>query len=57
VAVIHILFAFVIAHVYLLSTGHSFREHVKPMLTGYDEVDLSEAEEAFLEKSPAARLK
>lgn len=62
VAVIHILSAFailtfIIAHVYLLTTGRSFREHVKPMLTGYDEVDLSEAEEAFLKDSPAARIK
>lgn len=62
VATIHILsafaiLAFVIAHIYLLTIGHSFREHVKPMITGYDEVDLTEAEEAYLEKSPAARLK
>ncbi|MCW8829181.1 MAG: cytochrome B, partial [Gammaproteobacteria bacterium] len=51
------ILAFVIAHVYLLTTGDSFRKHVKPMITGYDEVDLTEAEEAYLEKSPAARLK
>ncbi|MCW9089222.1 MAG: cytochrome b/b6 domain-containing protein [Gammaproteobacteria bacterium] len=62
VAMIHTLaafaiLAFVIAHVYLLTTGDSFRKHVKPMITGYDEVDLTEAEEAYLEKSPAARLK
>lgn len=62
VAVIHTLsafaiLAFVIAHVYLLTTGHSFREHVTPMITGYDEVDLNEAEEAYLKESPTARMK
>lgn len=48
---------FVIVHVYMLTTGHSFAEHVKPMLTGYDEVELTEAEEAFLKESPGAVLK
>lgn len=41
---------FVVAHVYLLTTGHSFREHVMPMIDGFDEVDLSEEEEAYLER-------
>ena len=40
---------FVIAHIYLLTTGHSFREHVQPMLTGFDEVDLTPEEEGYLE--------
>jgi len=39
---------FVIAHVYLLTTGHSFIGHVRPMITGYDEVDLTEEELAYL---------
>lgn len=49
--------AFVVAHVYLLTTGHSFREHVAPMITGYDKVDLSEAEEAYLMQDEPGRLK
>lgn len=62
VAIIHTLsayaiLAFVIAHVYLLTTGHDFIGHVKPMITGYDEVDLTEAEEAYLKESPTARMK
>jgi thiosulfate reductase cytochrome b subunit len=62
VAVIHTLsafaiLAFVIAHIYLLTTDHSVVEHIKPMITGYDEVDLTEAEEAFLEESETARIK
>jgi thiosulfate reductase cytochrome b subunit len=61
-AIIHTLsafaiLAFVIAHVYLLTTGHSFREHVMPMVNGYDEVDLTPAEEAYLEEDEAARMK
>lgn len=40
--------AFVVAHVYLLTIGHGFREHVRPMLTGYDRVDLTPEAEAYL---------
>ncbi len=62
VATVHLLvayaiLAFVIVHVYLLTTGHSFVEHVKPMLTGFDEVDLSTAEEAYLSESKAVAMK
>ncbi|MEE9491872.1 MAG: cytochrome b/b6 domain-containing protein [Gammaproteobacteria bacterium] len=48
---------FIIIHIYLLTTGHSFVAHVKPMITGYDEVDLSEAEEAYLEEDEPGRIK
>ena len=61
VAVIHTVFAFAIAafviiHVYLLTTGHSFKEHVMPMINGFDEVELSEAEEAYLEKDEPGHI-
>ncbi len=61
VAVIHTAAAFAMAvfiviHIYLLTTGHSFREHVRPMVTGYDEVDLSEAEEAYLRQDEPGRI-
>ncbi len=61
VAVIHTAFAFAIAafviiHVYLLTTGHSFKEHVMPMISGFDEVELSEAEEAYLEKDEPGHI-
>ncbi len=49
-AVAFAILIFVIIHVYLLTTGHSFKEHVMPMIDGFDEVELSEAEEAYLEK-------
>lgn len=62
VAVVHTLaafaiLAFIIAHVYLLTTTHDFVGHVRPMVSGYDEVDLTEAEEAYLEESKAVKMK
>lgn len=48
---------FVIAHIYLLTTGHSFREHVMPMITGFDEVDLSQEEEAYLERDEPGHIR
>ncbi|MBU0500891.1 MAG: cytochrome b/b6 domain-containing protein [Gammaproteobacteria bacterium] len=56
IAAIAIL-AFVIAHVYLLTTGHSFIGHVKPMITGYDDVDLTEEEYAYLKADEPRKLK
>jgi thiosulfate reductase cytochrome b subunit len=61
VAIIHVIAAFailifVIAHVYLLTTGHSFKEHVMPMVTGYDDVDLTEAEEAYLQEDAPEQI-
>ena len=62
VATVHLLaayaiLAFVVIHIYLLTTGHSFVEHVKPMLTGFDEVDLSAVEEAYFKESKAVAMK
>lgn len=45
-----LILAFVFIHVYMLTTGHSFRDHLMPMVTGFDEVDLSPEEEAYLRK-------
>jgi len=49
--------AFVIAHVYLLTTGHSFIEHVKPMITGYDDVELTDEELAYIKADEPDLLK
>ncbi len=51
------ILAFVIVHIYLLTTGHSFIAHVKPMVTGYDDVDLTEAEEAYLSETRVIPMK
>ncbi len=53
VAIVHTatayaILTFVIVHIYMLTIGHSFAHHVKPMLTGFDEVALSPEEEAYL---------
>ncbi|MCI2398258.1 cytochrome b/b6 domain-containing protein [Aliiroseovarius subalbicans] len=62
VANIHLLAAyvivvFVIAHIYLLTIGHGFRHHVKPMVSGFEEVDLTDEQEAYLEANEPERLK
>lgn len=49
--------AYVIVHVYLLTVGHSFRTHVRPMITGFDRVDLTPEEEAYLESDEPARIR
>ena len=61
VATLHVISAFailifIIAHVYLLTTGHSFKEHVMPMVTGYDDVELSDAEEAYLQQDEPSHI-
>jgi thiosulfate reductase cytochrome b subunit len=48
---------FVIAHVYLLTTGHSFVDHVKPMITGFDKVELSDEELAYLKANEPGVLR
>ena len=53
----YVIAAFVIVHVYLLTVGHGFREHVRPMVTGYDEIDLTPEQEAYLESNEPGRLK
>ncbi|MEZ5768786.1 MAG: cytochrome b/b6 domain-containing protein [Paracoccaceae bacterium] len=62
VANLHLLAAFavlsfVIVHVYLLTIGHGFRHHVQPMVTGFDEVELTPEQEAYLEQNEPWRLK
>jgi thiosulfate reductase cytochrome b subunit len=51
------ILVFIIAHVYLLTTGHSFKEHVMPMIDGFDQVDLSAEEEAYLEQDEPGRIR
>ena len=62
VALVHTAAAFAIAvfiivHVYLLTTGHSLREHLMPMISGFDEVDLSPEEEAYLERDEPRHIR
>jgi thiosulfate reductase cytochrome b subunit len=53
IAIVHYISAivivmFVILHVYLLTTGHSFKEHVMPMIDGKDKVDLTKDQFDYL---------
>ncbi|WP_241085249.1 cytochrome b/b6 domain-containing protein [Candidatus Vondammii sp. HM_W22] len=62
IALIHTIAAmaivvFVIAHVYLLTTGDSFIHHVRPMITGYDDVELTDEELAYLQANEPNVLK
>jgi thiosulfate reductase cytochrome b subunit len=62
VALVHTVAAFailtfVLIHVYMLTTGHSFRDHVMPMINGFDEVDLTPEEEAYLRKDQPADIR
>jgi thiosulfate reductase cytochrome b subunit len=42
---------FFVLHIYILTTGHSLYHHVRPMLTGFDEIELSPAEETYFRES------
>ncbi len=53
----YIVAAFIIIHLYLLTIGHGFRAHVKPMISGYEEIDLSPEEETYLATNEPWRLK
>ncbi len=49
--------AFVIIHLYLLTLGHGFRAHVRPMIDGYEQIDLTPEQEAYLETNEPDRLR
>lgn len=53
----YVITTFVVVHVYLLTVGHGFRHHVKPMVTGFDEISLTPAQEQYLEINEPWRLK
>jgi thiosulfate reductase cytochrome b subunit len=48
-----VLVAFVIAHVYLVTTGHTLTSNLKAMVTGYEELDGHEPESAPERESEA----
>lgn len=49
--------SFVVVHVYLLTIGHGFREHVRPMISGFEKVDVSPEAEAYFAAEKPERLK
>ncbi|PHQ99271.1 MAG: cytochrome B, partial [Marinosulfonomonas sp.] len=53
----YIVAAFIIAHLYLLTIGAGFRAHVKPMISGYEDMNLTPEQEAYLEENGPCLLK
>ncbi|QGU32103.1 cytochrome b/b6 domain-containing protein [Thermochromatium tepidum] len=51
------ILVFVLVHVYMLTTGHSFIAHLKPMINGFDDVDLTPEEEAYLLKDEPENIR
>jgi len=56
-AVAFAILIFIIAHVYLLTTTHSIKEHVMPMITGFEDVDLTPEQEAYLEQEEPGHIR
>ncbi len=49
--------AFVIGHIYMVTTGKTIFHYTKAMITGYEDMELTEAEEAYLETHEPDRIK
>ncbi|MCG8426540.1 MAG: cytochrome b/b6 domain-containing protein [Chromatiales bacterium] len=43
--------AFVIIHIYMTTTGKTPTHYIKTMVTGYDNIELTEAEEAYIRET------
>ncbi len=52
-----IMAAFVIIHVYMTTTGKTLFHYVRTMITGYDSIELSEVEEAYIEETKTVPMK
>ncbi len=62
IAIIHyiaavIIIMFVIIHIYLLTTGHSFKEHVMPMINGSDKVELTKEQYDYVLSNEPNKIK
>ncbi len=49
--------AFVIVHVYMTTTGKTVFHYIRTMITGYDNIELSEVEQAYLEQTKMVKMK
>ena len=45
-----LMIIFVVIHVYMTTTGKTVFHYIKTMITGYENIELTEAEEAYLEE-------
>ncbi len=48
--------SFFVVHVCLLTIGHGFRAHLRPMLSGFGKIDLTAQQEALLAANEPRRL-
>jgi len=48
---------FFIVHIYMLTLGHSFIGHIKPMITGFDDVALTDEQLAYLQADEPESIK
>jgi thiosulfate reductase cytochrome b subunit len=48
---------FVIIHIYMTTTGKTPTHYIKTMVTGYDDIELTEAEAAYIEETHAIAMK
>lgn len=49
--------AFVVIHVYMTTTGKTPLHYVRTMITGYDCIELSEVEEAYIEETKSTEMR
>ena len=52
-----IMAAFVIIHIYMTTTGKTAFHYIRTMITGYDSIELSEVEEAYLEQTQTVPMR
>ena len=48
---------FIIVHIYMTTTGKTVFHYVKSMITGYDNIELTDAEEAYIKETKAVDIK
>jgi thiosulfate reductase cytochrome b subunit len=48
---------FVIIHIYMTTTGKTPTHYIKTMISGYDNIELTEAEKAYIEETRAISIK
>ena len=48
---------FVVIHVYMTTTGKTVFHYIRTMITGYERIELTDAEEAYLEEQEPSLLK
>ncbi len=52
-----IMAVFVIIHIYMTTTGKTAFHYIRTMITGYEEIELSELEEAYLEQTQTVPMR